>query len=49
MLYAGQKERKVYLPKGEWKDFHSGECYNGGQELIVKTPIDIIPVFEKLK
>ena len=47
VLYPGMKERKVYLPKGKWKDFHSGVYYDGEQEITVKTPIDIIPVFEK--
>ena len=47
VLDAGMKERTVYLPQGKWKDFHSGEYYEGGQEITVKTPIDIIPVFEK--
>jgi alpha-D-xyloside xylohydrolase len=47
VLYAGMKERTVYLPQGKWKDFHSGEYYEGGQEITVKTPMDIIPVFEK--
>ena len=47
VLYAGIQERKVYLPKGKWKDFHSGEYYDGEREIVVKTPMDIIPVFER--
>lgn len=47
VLYAGIKERTVYLPKGKWKDFNTQNYYDGEQEITVKTPIDIIPVFEK--
>ena len=36
----------IYLPKGQWIDFFSGECYEGGQVLNgFKTPLWKLPVF----
>jgi len=43
----GQKSRKVYLPKGKWYDFWSHELVDGGQELVVATPLETIPIFVK--
>jgi len=37
----------VYLPKGTWFDFFTGEKYEGNQEILVKCPIDKLPVFVK--
>lgn len=48
VLYQGMKERSIYLPSGSWKCIHSGKKYIGGKDIIVNTPIEIIPVFEKL-
>ena len=46
ILYAGQRERQVYLPKGaEWVDHASGKKYPGGQTVTVDAPLDTIPVF----
>ncbi len=41
----GQKERNVYLPKGDWLDFHTGQKYEGGRSIIVPTPLAHIPLF----
>lgn len=40
-------EREVYLPKGLWYDFWTGELLHGGRKTIVKTPIDKIPLHVK--
>ena len=48
VLYAGQKERSVYLPAGKWKHIHDGKEFEGGQVVTVAAPIEQIPVFEKL-
>ena len=48
VLYQGMEERTVYLPEGKWVSIHDGTEYNGLKEITVKTPIDIIPVFERL-
>lgn len=45
ILYENQREREVYLPKGGWKDLHSGIHYDGGTSYTVDAPLDIIPVF----
>lgn len=38
--------RSVYLPAGtRWKDAASGKMFDGGQNVIVDAPLDIIPVF----
>ncbi len=48
VLKAGMKERKVYLPEGVWKDIADGKEYTGGQTLTCETPIERIPVFERM-
>jgi len=47
VLEPGQKTRTVYLPKGKWYDFWSHELIDGGKEIVVPTPLDIIPIFVK--
>ena len=41
-------ERKVYLPKGKWKDIRDEKVYDGGQTITAKAPIESIPVFCKI-
>ena len=48
VVHAGQSQRQVYLPAGKWKDFFNGQEYEGSQTITVKTPIDSIPVFERI-
>jgi alpha-D-xyloside xylohydrolase len=43
-MTAGEQERDVYLPAGDWYDFFTGKHYEGGTH-HVKT--DAIPVFVK--
>lgn len=38
---------KVYLPKGTWYRFSSGEKYSGNAEHIVSSPVSDLPVFVK--
>lgn len=43
---AGVATKKVYFPKNtNWSDFYSGKAYAGGQEYMIKTAKDHIPVF----
>lgn len=43
---AGAIRRNVYLPAGAtWKNAWSGKIFEGGQEVIVEAPVDLIPVF----
>ncbi len=46
-VIAGQQEREVYLPEGEWFDFWTGDKTNGKQRLKISVPLDRIPVFVK--
>ena len=48
VLYAGMRERQVYLPKGTWKELATDKVYEGGCTVAVKAPLEVIPVFEKM-
>ncbi len=37
--------RKVYLPEGDWVDFHTGEKVRGGRCVVADSPLERIPVF----
>jgi alpha-D-xyloside xylohydrolase len=46
VLYEGQRQRRVYLPKGtDWTDAHTGCTLPGGQWLEVDAPLERIPLF----
>lgn len=46
VMEEGMKERSVYLPKGlSWTESRTGKCYEGGQSVTSKTPLDVIPIF----
>lgn len=47
ILYEKQRERKLYLPEGEWRSLHDGKVYTGGADIVCDAPIDAIPVFVK--
>ena len=38
VLAQGARERRVYLPRGEWLDFWTGEPQTGGHDAIVAGP-----------
>lgn len=46
-VVAGQSQREVYLPAGEWFDFWSGKTIEGGRAVQVSVPLEQIPVFIK--
>ena len=46
VLSKGQTKREVYLPKGIW-EYCDGKTYEGGEKVIVNTPLNCIPFFEK--
>ena len=46
-VLAGQKQRSVYLPGGEWFDFWSGEKVPGARSLTLDVPLERIPVYVK--
>lgn len=46
-LFAGQKTRKVILPKGDWYDFYTGDYVGNGSVITVTPGLDKIPVYVK--
>jgi alpha-glucosidase len=47
VIAAGQTARQVYLPEGDWYDWHDGELTAGRAFKLVATPMDRIPVFAR--
>lgn len=47
VLEQGATERKIRLPKGKWQ-YQDGTIYEGGQEVVVPAPLDVLPYFKKL-
>lgn len=47
LLQSGQREHKVYLPAGTWKNIADSQTYEGGQTIVCPAPLEWIPVFEK--
>ncbi len=45
VLEMGARERRVYLPRGEWLDFWSGQPTVGGHDTIAPAPLDRIPLW----
>lgn len=48
VFHLNQWQREVYLPAGTWRDTRDGKNYEGGQLIMVETPLETIPVFEKV-
>ncbi|MCQ2485745.1 MAG: hypothetical protein MJ168_10500 [Clostridia bacterium] len=47
-ILRNSRRRDIYLPKGEWKNIFTGECFKGGQTIRnVHVPLEMIPVFKK--
>ena len=46
-LFAGEPDRKVVFPEGEWHDFWTGEKIAGGTELTVPASTEKIPAYVK--
>ena len=50
VLEAGQKNRKVYLPKGRWAPMGDKDAVqDGGREIEVDCPLDTMPVFVRME
>ena len=45
ILEQGQKARSVYLPKGTWHDYFTGQAYKGGRYILVELPLERTAVF----
>jgi alpha-glucosidase len=39
--------RQVYLPEGDWYDWHTGERFNGPCFVVAPTPMDRIPLYAR--
>lgn len=46
-LFAGEKERKVILPKGKWYDFYTGSYVGEGEVITASPGLSRIPVYVK--
>lgn len=47
VLSAGATERNVYLPEGQWIDYHTETVYQGNQWLTAAAPLTRLPIFVK--
>jgi alpha-glucosidase len=43
----GVTGRQIYLPAGDWYDWHTGELVGGKRFLTVVTPLDWIPIYAR--
>ena len=43
----GQTARHVYLPTGDWYDWHTDELASGGRYVLIATPMDRIPIYAR--
>lgn len=47
VLESAARQRKVYLPAGEWWDFWTGEVIDGGREVVRDVDLGTIPLYVK--
>ncbi len=48
VLRAGQRARAVYLPDGEWRDYHTGELHRGGCHILAQAPLEHMPLYQRV-
>ncbi len=46
-IYDESGKRSVYLPRGQWIDFHTGHVYAGETNLHIQVGLDTLPVYIK--
>ena len=46
-IFAGETNREVYLPEGDWYDFWTHAKLSGGRKIEVSNGVDQIPLFVK--
>ena len=44
VLKEGATTRSLYVPRGAWVDFWTGDSVSGGQEVTVPAPVEHIPI-----
>lgn len=47
VMEPGQQSKIVYLPEGDWYYYFNNQKYKGGQEIMIDTPLDEMPIFIK--
>ena len=47
VVEPGVTARPVYLPAGDWYDWHTDEVFGGHQFLVAPTPMDRIPLYAR--
>ena len=47
VVSQGMEKRLVYLPRGEWYDYWTGEKFTGENWIIRDAPLDVCPIFVK--
>jgi alpha-glucosidase len=47
ILRPGQSARAVYLPAGEWFDWHSGEKFAGPGHILAPAPLEHMPLYAR--
>ena len=47
VVNQGIEKRLVYLPRGEWYDYWTGEKFTGESWIIRDAPLDICPIYVK--
>jgi alpha-glucosidase len=45
ILRQGAVARSVYLPRGTWFNFWTGETYQGQQHIVAQAPLEVLPLF----
>jgi len=44
-VFDERRTRSVYLPEGEWRDYWTGERYDGGRTVDVDVDLEDLPLF----
>ncbi|MFZ4619372.1 MAG: glycoside hydrolase family 31 protein [Bacteroidota bacterium] len=47
VVAAGQKEKEVTFPSGDWTDYWTDVRLSGGKKMVVAAPLDKVPLFVK--
>jgi alpha-glucosidase len=47
VIKPGVTERQVYLPAGDWYDWHTGTMVGGQRFVTMPTPMEAIPIFAR--
>ena len=45
VLKSGSTQRSVYLPRGTWYDYWTGEPLDGGMTVVTTAPLERLPLF----